>query len=141
MNPPISGTKTRRYNASENPIGIETWHIHFFGPTAVGYNASENPIGIETQYEKAWFNPFTNEYHDNAYFLRDGKITEVPCFEELEELDFPPQLGRLEAAVTSGGLSTAPWTFEGKIERLENKTLRYPGHWAQFVFSIRAVRT
>jgi lysine 6-dehydrogenase len=56
----------------------------------------------------------------------------VPCFEELEELDFPPQLGRLEAAVTSGGLSTAPWTFEGRIERLENKTLRYPGHRAQF---------
>jgi len=68
-------------------------------------------------------------------------VRSQPCFEELEELDFPPQLGRLEAAVTSGGLSTAPWTFEGKIERLENKTLRYPGHWAQFVFSIRAVRT
>ena len=67
-------------------------------------------------------------------------VRSQPCFEELEELDFPPLLGRLEAAVTSGGLSTA-WTFEGKIERLENKTLRYPGHWAQFVFSIRAVRT
>jgi len=74
----------------------------------------------------------TNEYYGNAYFLRDGKITEVPCFEGREELDFPPPLGRLEAAVTSGGLSTAPWTFEGKLERLENKTLRYPGHWEQF---------
>ena len=74
----------------------------------------------------------TNEYYGNAYFLRDSKITEVPCFEGFEELDFPPPLGRLEAAVTSGGLSTAPWTFEGKLERLENKTLRYPGHWAQF---------
>jgi len=74
----------------------------------------------------------TNEYYGDAHFLRDGKITEVPCFEGFEELDFPPPLGRLEAAVTSGGLSTAPWTFEGKLERLENKTLRYPGHWAQF---------
>ena len=74
----------------------------------------------------------TNEYYGNAYFLRKGKITEVSCFEGFEVLDFPPPLGRLEAFVTSGGLSTAPWTFQGKLERLENKTLRYPGHWAQF---------
>ena len=74
----------------------------------------------------------TNEYYGNAHFLRDGKVTEVPCFEGFEVLDFPSPLGRLEAAVTSGGLSTAPWTFEGRLERLENKTLRYPGHWAQF---------
>lgn len=74
----------------------------------------------------------TNEYYGNAYFLRGGKITEVPCFEGFEELDFPLPLGRLEAFVTSGGLSTTPWTFKGRLERLENKTLRYPGHWAQF---------
>lgn len=74
----------------------------------------------------------TNEYYGNAYFLRDGQVTEVPCFDGFEELDFPPPLGRLEAFVTSGGLSTAPWTFQGTLERLENKTLRYPGHWAQF---------
>jgi len=74
----------------------------------------------------------TNEYYGHAYFLRGGKVTAVPCFEGYEILDFPPPLGRLEAFVTSGGLSTAPWTFEGKLEKLENKTLRYPGHWAQF---------
>jgi len=74
----------------------------------------------------------TNEYYGNAHFLRDGQIVEVPCFEEYEELDFAPPLGRLEAFVTSGGLSTAPWTFQGKLGRLENKTLRYPGHCAQF---------
>ena len=74
----------------------------------------------------------TNEYYGNACFLREGRITEVPCFEGYEELDFPPPLGRLEAFVTSGGLSTAPWTFQGQLEVLENKTLRYPGHWAEF---------
>lgn len=77
-------------------------------------------------------NGLTNEYHGNAYFLRNGQIIEVPCFEDFEELDFPPPLNRLEAFVTSGGLSTMPWTFQGKLERLENKTLRYPGHLAQF---------
>jgi lysine 6-dehydrogenase len=74
----------------------------------------------------------TNEYFGNAYFLRDGKIAEVPCFEGYEQLDFPPPLNKLEAFVTSGGLSTMPWTFEGKLNRLENKTLRYPGHHKQF---------
>ena len=74
----------------------------------------------------------TNEYFGTAVFLRDGKIAHVPCFEDLETLYFPEPLGRLEAFVTSGGLSTAPWTFLGKLERLENKTLRYPGHCAQF---------
>lgn len=74
----------------------------------------------------------TNEYYGNAYFLRGGRVTEVPCFDGLEELDFDSPIGRLEAAVTSGGLSTAPWTFEGKLDRLENKTLRYPGHWSRF---------
>lgn len=73
-----------------------------------------------------------NEYHGSAHFLHNGQVIEVPCFEGHEELDFPDPLGRLEAFVTSGGLSTMPWTFEGKLNRLENKTLRYPGHWAQF---------
>lgn len=74
----------------------------------------------------------TNEYFGNAYFLRDGKITEVPCFDGYEQLDFPAPLNKLEAFVTSGGLSTMPWTFEGKLDRLENKTLRYIGHHKQF---------
>jgi lysine 6-dehydrogenase len=47
-------------------------------------------------------------------------------------VEFPKPIGKLEAFVTSGGLSTAPWTFAGKLQRLENKTLRYPGHVAQF---------
>jgi lysine 6-dehydrogenase len=54
----------------------------------------------------------TNEYYGNAHFIRDGKVTEVPCFEGYEQLEFP--IGKLEAFVTSGGLSTMPWTFEDK---------------------------
>ena len=74
----------------------------------------------------------TNEYAGNAFFIRDGAVTEVPAFDGLETVEFPQPIGSLEAFVTSGGLSTAPWTFEGKLDRLENKTLRYPGHWQQF---------
>ncbi len=73
----------------------------------------------------------TNEYHGHAYFLRQGTVVKVPCFTGYEKIDFPP-VGRLEAFVTSGGLSTMPWTFQGILTTLENKTLRYPGHWASF---------
>jgi lysine 6-dehydrogenase len=74
----------------------------------------------------------TNEYDGVAYFLRGGRIVEVPTFEDLDRLQFDEPLGTLEGVVTSGGLSTAPWTWEGTLDRLENKTLRYPGHWARF---------
>ncbi len=70
----------------------------------------------------------TNEYDGSAFLIENKKIKEVPCFEYLEELEFE-QVGILEAAVTSGGLSTMPWTYEGKLKVLHNKTLRFPGHW------------
>ncbi len=70
----------------------------------------------------------TNEYDEHAYFIRDGQINEVECFTGIEDINFK-NIGNLEAAVTSGGLSTMPWTFKDKLRVLENKTLRYPGHW------------
>jgi lysine 6-dehydrogenase len=63
-----------------------------------------------------------NEYYGTTEFLRDGKIIEIPCFTELEEIDFPPPVGRLEAFTTAGGTSTAPRTFEGKLKTYQNKT-------------------
>jgi lysine 6-dehydrogenase len=77
-------------------------------------------------------NGLTNEYYGSALFLRDGEIAEVPCFDGCEVLNFPPPIGKLEAAVTSGGLSTLPFSLRGKVQTLENKTLRYPGHWEKF---------
>ena len=87
-----------------------------------------NPVPPWNYISTFHINGLTNEYEGPAWFIRDGKPTQVPCLSEVEELDFPTPLGRLEAAVTSGGLSTAPWTFADKLQRLENKTLRYPGH-------------
>ena len=73
-------------------------------------------------------NGLTNEYDTNAYFIRDGKIAEVECFDDIEQVNFK-EVGNLEAAVTCGGLSTMPWSYEGVLNTLENKTLRYNGHW------------
>ncbi|MDH3254825.1 MAG: saccharopine dehydrogenase NADP-binding domain-containing protein, partial [Acidobacteriota bacterium] len=76
----------------------------------------------------------TNEYDGRATFLRGGELTEVDCFDPAgyEVVEFPPPFGRLEAFVTAGGTSTAPWTFSGKLRTFENRTLRYPGHAAQW---------
>ncbi len=73
----------------------------------------------------------TNEYAETAIFLRDGKITEVEPMTELEVVEFPEPIGSLEAFVTGGGTDSMPWTYEGKLRTLQNKTLRYPGHFAQ----------
>ncbi|MGD8475056.1 MAG: saccharopine dehydrogenase C-terminal domain-containing protein, partial [Anaerolineae bacterium] len=73
----------------------------------------------------------TNEYAEPPIFLRNDKPTVVPTMDELEEIEFPPPVGRLEAFTTGGGVSTMPWTFQGKLKTLQNKTVRYPGHFGQ----------
>ncbi|MHA2227466.1 MAG: saccharopine dehydrogenase family protein [Candidatus Hodarchaeales archaeon] len=72
-----------------------------------------------------------NEYYGTTEFLREGEIVEVPCFIELEEIEFPTPIGRLEAFTTAGGTSTAPRTFRGKLKTFQNKTVRHPGHFIQ----------
>ena len=72
-----------------------------------------------------------NEYIEVARVIRDGKIIEVESMTEIEELSFdgfPP----LEAFQTSGGTSTLPDTFLGKIRELDYKTIRYAGHCEKF---------
>lgn len=73
----------------------------------------------------------TNEFAEPAVFLREGKPTPVPPLEEVEEVEFPLPIGRVEAFTSSGGVSTMPWTFQGKLRTIQNKTIRYPGHLAQ----------
>ncbi len=74
----------------------------------------------------------TNEYFGRAHVLRGGKLQEVETFSELETLDFPDPVGRCEAFVTSGGTSTVPRSFEGEVDELDYKTVRYPGHFEKF---------
>ncbi len=76
-------------------------------------------------------NGLTNEYDSQAVFLRDGTVTLVDTFTEVDILEFDG-VGTLEAFVTSGGTSTVPYNYEGFLQVYENKTCRYPGHYAQF---------
>ena len=67
-------------------------------------------------------------YTTLSWVLRDGKRTQVKALSELETVEFPEPVGKLEAFHTAGGLSTMADRYEGKIPTMEYKTLRYPGH-------------
>lgn len=73
----------------------------------------------------------TNEYFGRAQVLRGGAVREVETFTGLEQLELPG-VGACEAFITSGGLSTTPWTYEGRIDSLDYKTIRYRGHHEKF---------
>ncbi len=88
----------------------------------------QNPVPPWNYQATFHINGLTNEMDGQATFIRDGKVTPVDTLSEPEFIEFAP-LGRLEADVTSGGLSTSPWTFEGQLQEFTNKTLRYPGHF------------
>jgi lysine 6-dehydrogenase len=69
-----------------------------------------------------------NEYVEPARILRKGKLTTLDPLTEPEDFHiagFPP----LVAFHTSGGTSTLPETFEGRVGECFEKTLRYPGHY------------
>jgi lysine 6-dehydrogenase len=69
-------------------------------------------------------------YTTPSWILRGGKPVQVDALSEVEPVDFPPPVGRLEAFHTGGGISTLPFAYEGKVDAMEYKTLRYPGHVA-----------
>ena len=70
-----------------------------------------------------------NEYAEPARILRNGTVTTVEPLTECETFHirgFPA----LEAFHTSGGTSTLPETFAGKVGECFEKTLRCRGHLA-----------
>ena len=59
--------------------------------------------------------------------LEDGKIKLLDPMIDVEELHFDG-LGEMEAFNTSGGAAWLPYLLEGKVDELNYKTIRYPGH-------------
>jgi len=82
----------------------------------LGYMLLFNPVGL------------VNEYKELPVVIRQGKVQRAAPLDELEEIEFPEPFGKLEAFNTSGGTSTLPQTLLGKVQELDYKTIRYPGH-------------
>jgi lysine 6-dehydrogenase len=80
------------------------------------------------------FSPYglINEYVEDAIVLDHGEIIEKQSMTELETIKFPKPFDEMEAFLTSGGCSTLPYTYKNKIDYLNYKTIRYPGHCEKF---------
>ncbi len=73
-----------------------------------------------------------NEYLNDCEVLRSGRRQMVPAMTETERVVIGGV--ELEASLTSGGLGTMCQTYAGKVQRLDYKTMRYPGHFEQMHF-------
>jgi len=69
-----------------------------------------------------------NEYVEPAIVLRGGKVTKIEPLTEPEDFRIAG-FDQLVAFHTSGGTSTMPETFAGKVGECFEKTLRYPSHF------------
>jgi saccharopine dehydrogenase-like NADP-dependent oxidoreductase len=79
-----------------------------------------------------------NEYCKPCDVIHRGRRQEVPALDGLER--FAIDGVEYEAFNTSGGLGTLCETLEGKVNELNYKTVRYPGHHYLMDFLINGLR-
>lgn len=73
-----------------------------------------------------------NEYCNSCDIICQGESKQVPALADLEELVIDGAL--YEAFNTSGGIGSLCDSLLGKVENLNYKTIRYPGHQKYFSF-------
>jgi saccharopine dehydrogenase-like NADP-dependent oxidoreductase len=80
----------------------------------LGYSFTWSPAGV------------LNEYINDAKVIHNGGRKMVPSLEGIEMINIEEQC--FEAFSTSGGLGTMCETYDGRVDTLHYKTIRYPGH-------------
>jgi saccharopine dehydrogenase-like NADP-dependent oxidoreductase len=70
-----------------------------------------------------------NEYGNPCEAIVDGRPTEVAPLEGLEEIEIDGT--SYEAFNTSGGLGSLGDTYGARVQDMDYKTIRYPGHCVQ----------
>jgi len=70
-----------------------------------------------------------NEYGNPCEAMVDGRRLEVAPLEGLEEIEIDGTL--YEAFNTSGGLGSLAETYGSRVQNMDYKTMRYPGHCEQ----------
>jgi saccharopine dehydrogenase-like NADP-dependent oxidoreductase len=73
------------------------------------------------------------EYVEPATVIRDGRRTTRPSLSDRESILIHGVV--YEEALTSGGAADLPQALAGRVDKLDYKTLRYPGHygWVQSI--------
>jgi saccharopine dehydrogenase-like NADP-dependent oxidoreductase len=79
-----------------------------------------------------------NEYCQPCEAIRDGRAQRVQPLEGLEHFSLDGI--EYEAFNTSGGLGTLCETLAGRVEALDYKSVRYPGHRALMQFLLEELR-
>lgn len=79
-----------------------------------------------------------NEYCNPCQAIVDGELCEVPPLAELEAFSLDGVV--YEAFTTSGGLGTLGESLLGRVETLNYKTVRYPGHCEIVQLLVRELR-
>lgn len=86
----------------------------------------QNPTGL-LAYAFNWSpEGVVNEYLNDCEVIEEGILKSVSAMEWVEQIYIDGL--QLEAFTTSGGLGTMCETYLGKIDNLDYKTMRYPGH-------------
>ena len=86
-----------------------------------------HPTGT-LQYQLAFYaGGLINEYAEPCEVIENGAAATVEPLTRFEHLEWEG-IGPLEAFATAGGTSTMCHQYEGRVNRLEYKTIRYPGH-------------
>ncbi|SDX17244.1 saccharopine dehydrogenase family protein [Aequorivita viscosa] len=67
-----------------------------------------------------------NEYLNDAEVIQNGNRKMLSSLDDVESININGR--QYEAFLTSGGLGTMCETLEGKVDTLNYKTIRYPGH-------------
>ncbi|WP_044171803.1 saccharopine dehydrogenase family protein [Flectobacillus major] len=80
----------------------------------LGYSFTWSPAGV------------INEYINDCEVIHNGKTKLVSALDGLETINIEGM--EFEAFSTSGGLGTMCETYSGKVDTLNYKTIRYPGH-------------
>lgn len=76
-----------------------------------------------------------NEYINDAEVIHNGERKMSPSLDGIEYINIEGK--EFEAFTTSGGLGTMCETYEGKVDTLNYKTIRYPGHGKLMKFLIQ----
>ena len=76
-----------------------------------------------------------NEYINDAEAIQNGTRKLMPSLDGIEYINIGGR--EFEAFTTSGGLGTMCETYEGKVDTLNYKSIRYPGHGKLMKFLIQ----
>jgi saccharopine dehydrogenase-like NADP-dependent oxidoreductase len=100
--------------ATLNRVRMRVGALPLFPSNALKYNLTWSTAGL------------INEYCNPCHVIHDREVREVLPLEGLEEFSLDG-VG-YEAFNTSGGLGTLWESLKGKVDYLNYKTIRYPGH-------------